>query len=172
MNLGVELPKPKTTRGGPALRWNAIRQIHVYLSVFVAPSLIFFAATGALQTFRLPDEKTAPVLIQKLARAHKDDIFAVKPPRPKRAGGEGAHSHDHDNPGPGKSDAALPTAAAKPQPKPATQAVKWFFTVAAIGMIVSTLLGLWMALAYHKRKGVLLAVLIAGAAIPIVLLAL
>ena len=77
------MAKSKSARGSPALRLALIRQWHVYISVFVAPSLLFFALTGALQTFRIPDEKTAPVLIQKLARVHKDDVFAMKPVRPK-----------------------------------------------------------------------------------------
>lgn len=171
------MPKPKTARANPALRWNAIRQIHVYLSAFVAPSLIFFAGTGALQTFRIPDQKTAPVLIQKLARAHKDDVFAVKPPRPKRPAGEGGHNEGGaagpDKHTMGKPGAAQPDGApAKPKPKPATEAVKWFFTLTSVVVILSTLLGLWMALAYHKRKAVMWALVFAGAAIPAVLLAL
>ncbi len=166
------MPTSKTARANPALRWNAIRQLHVYLSVFLAPTLIFFASTGALQTFRIPDEKTAPVLIQKLARAHKDDIFAVKPPRPKRpegdAGKPGATKHDHGTPAP-----ALPEGqAGKPKPKAVTEAVKWFFATASIGLITSTLLGLWMALAYHKRRAVMWLLLAVGAAIPALLLAL
>jgi hypothetical protein len=152
----------RAARANPALQWNAIRQVHVYLSVFVAPSLIFFAVTGAFQTFRIPDRPDAPVVLQKLARAHKDSVYAVKPPRPKKANDARAAEAGHDKP---KADAP------KPQPKPATQAVKWFFVVAAIGMTVSTLLGVWMALAYHKRRRLMWALLIAGATIPAALLA-
>ncbi|HEY3947417.1 hypothetical protein [Phenylobacterium sp.] len=150
--------QPGTGRGNPALTWNAIRQVHVYLSVFVAPTLIFFAVTGAFQTFRVPDRADAPVVLQKLARAHKDDVFAVKPPKPQTTDGE-RHRHDGDAP------------KAKPEPKPATQAVKWFFVVAATGMTLSTLLGVWMALVYHKRRGLMWALLIAGIAIPVALFA-
>ncbi|MBS0332344.1 MAG: hypothetical protein JSS35_06220 [Proteobacteria bacterium] len=180
------MAKPKTARANPALRWNAIRQVHVYISVFVAPSLIFFAVTGAFQTFRIPDRPDAPVVLQKLARAHKDSVFAVKPARPKKpegakvegAGGGGEHRrHDDadaskvrgDSPSP--PPAGAPDKPAKPQPKPATEAVKWFFVMAAIGMTVSTLLGLWMALAYHKRRRLLLVLLVAGALIPLALFA-
>ena len=168
-------------RGNPALTWNAIRQVHVYISVFVAPSLIFFAVTGAFQTFRIPDRPDAPVVLQKLARAHKDSVFAVKPPRPKKpdgaAGGERHHHDDADGPkakgdgSPSATAAGAPDKPAKPAPKPATEAVKWFFVLAAIGMTVSTLLGVWMALAYHKRRGLMWALLIAGTVIPAALLA-
>ncbi len=158
------MPKPKTAprsaKGSPALRLARIRDLHVYISAFVAPSLIFFAATGAFQTFRIPDQKTSPVALQKLARLHKDDVFAVKPPRPERPKGKG----DHDR----GERAAAP---AKPAPKPATEALKWFFTATSIGMILSTMFGIWMALVYHKRRVLLGAVILAGAAIPAVLAA-
>jgi hypothetical protein len=150
------LPKPKTARAAPALRLGLIRQCHVYVSVFVAPTLLFFALTGALQTFRIPDEKAAPVMLQKLARLHKDDVFAVKPPRPKRP--EGA----------GKAEKP----AEKPAPAPSTQRLKWFFSMASVAIAVTTLLGLWMALAHHKRKAVMWALLIAGAAAPVLLVVL
>ena len=153
------MPKPKSGRANPALRWNAIRQIHVYLSVLVAPSLIFFALTGALQTFRVPDEKTAPVLIQKLARLHKDDVFAVKPPRPPKKPDAAGHA-----------DAKPPEA--KPAPKPATQALKWVFAGASVVIALTTALGLWMALAYHRRRGLMWLLALAGAAVPVVLLVL
>lgn len=145
----------KPRRGNPALRLALIRQLHVYLSIFIAPSLLFFAGTGALQTFRIPDEKTAPVLLQKLARVHRDDVFALKPAAP-----------------PKKSDPSKPKEAPKPKPKtPAsTTALKWFFASVSVAIIISTLLGLWMAVAYHKRKAVIWIVLAAGALAPVVIL--
>jgi hypothetical protein len=149
------LPRPKTARAAPALRLAFIRQCHVYVSVFVAPTLLFFALTGALQTFRIPDDKAAPVVLQKLARLHKDDVFAVKPARPKRP--EGA-----------KPTEARPPE--KPAPAPSTQRLKWFFAIASVAVAVTTLLGLWMALAYHRRKAVMWALLIAGIAAPVLLL--
>jgi hypothetical protein len=148
------VPKPKTARGAPALRLARLRDLHVYVSAFVAPSLIFFAATGALQTFRLPDRPQAPPVVAKLARLHKDDVFAMKPARPK-----------------GRGERAGPPKAA-PAPKVATEALKWFFSATSVGMIASTGFGLWMALAYHRRRLILSAVLLAGAAIPALLAAL
>lgn len=145
-------------RGRPAQA--VIRDLHVYVSVFVAPTLLFFALTGALQTFRIPDDKAAPVVIQKLARLHKDDIFAVKPPRPKRPeGGE------HD-----KAKAPKPPEA-KPAPKPATEVMKWFFAAVSVGIALTSLFGVWMALAYSRRKLIVWALLIAGMAAPILIAA-
>ena len=140
--------------------WPLIRQLHVYTSVFIAPSLLFFAFTGAFQTFRVPDEPTAPVVLQKLARLHKDDVFAVKPP-PK------ARRPD----APAKAEEAKP--AEKPKPKdPATERVKWFFAAISVLVMTTTLFGLWMALAYSRRKMPVWILLIAGIAAPILLLTL
>lgn len=156
--------KPRTARANPALRWNAIRQVHVYLSVFVAPSLIFFALTGALQTFRIPDQKTAPVVVQKLARLHKDDVFAVKPPRPAKPGRPAkADGSDH---------AAARAPDAKPAPKPATEALKWFFAAVSVVIALTTGLGLWMALAYHRRRRLMWTLALAGVVVPVSLIAL
>ena len=155
------MAKPKTARAAPAYRLSLIRQLHVYVSVFVAPSLLFYALTGALKNFRIPDQKTAPVLIQKLARVHKDDVFAVKPPRPKAPEGAG-----RDKPKPKTRLKAQPDA------KPATEALKWFFAAVSIGIALTTLFGLWMALAYSRRKLLIWTLLIAGAAAPVLILAL
>ncbi len=156
------MAKPKTARGKPALRLAFVRQLHVYVSVFVAPSLIFFAVTGALQTFRIPDQKTTPVLIQKLARVHKDDVFALKPPRPKKP--EQAANHDKAQPFEAKP--------APPAEQRSTTLLKWFFTAISLGVAFTTLIGLWMALAYNRRKTLVWLILAAGAAAPVLILAL
>lgn len=156
------MAKSKTARGNPALRLALIRQIHIYISVFVAPSLLFFAFTGTLQTFRIPDQKTAPVVIQKLARLHKDDVFAVKPPRPERPKTSGHDGPDHVEMAPEKALEA----------KASTEAMKWFFAAVSVGVMFSTLFGLWMALAYGRQKLIVWTLLIAGAVIPAAIAAL
>jgi uncharacterized membrane protein YcjF (UPF0283 family) len=154
------MPKPRTAKANPALRLAFIRQLHVYVSMFVAPSLMFFAITGAFQTFRIPDRKDAPVVLQKLARAHRDDVFALKPaPPPKK-------------PAAGKAGEKPKAAAEKPKTKLGTTLVKWFFVLISIALVFSTGFGIWMALAYHRQKALLFAVLVIGAAIPILLLGL
>ena len=146
------MPKPRSAR--PALpRLAAVRQWHGYISMFVAPSLIFFAATGALQTFRIPDDKAAPVLLQKVARLHKDDVFAVKPARPR------------------KPDAARSgPPPAKPPEKVSTTVMKWFFAAVSVGVLTTTLLGIWMGLTQSRRKLLLLALLAAGTVAPVLIL--
>ena len=160
--------------GNPALRLAAIRRFHSYFTVFIAPSILFFAFTGSLQLFGLheahPPYAPAP-LIESLGRLHKDQVFKGRPKRPAPAAQPSAGGAKAEGP----SDAApaakapAPKADHKPAPKPATVALKWFFLLVAVGLIASTLLGLWMALAYNARKGLLLLLFLIGAAIPVAL---
>ena len=152
----------------PALRLAAIRQFHAYLGAFIAPSVLFFAATGALQLFSLHEAHGSyqpPPLIEKLSAVHKDQRFAAPPKRaaPPPAGArhaeaapaEAADHHDH-----------APKAA-----KPARElTLKWLFLAVAVSLIVSTCLGLWMAMTYSKRKAVIWTLLILGAGLPILIL--
>jgi hypothetical protein len=129
------------------------RLLHLYVSAFVAPSLVFFAATGALQTFRLPDRPAAPQLLVKLARVHKDDVFAPKPARKPPAAAATKHAE-----------------APEPAPNPATEALKWFFALVSAGIAVTTLLGFWMGIKHVKRKGAVWVLVAAGAIAPIALI--
>ena len=60
----------------------AARLLHVYLGVFFAPAILFFALTGALQTFSLHEEARGsaykpPVWIVRLAQLHKKQVLAL-----------------------------------------------------------------------------------------------
>jgi hypothetical protein len=134
----------------------AVRRWHGYLGAFIAPSVLFFAATGALQLFSLHeawgDYRPAPV-IEKLGMLHKDQVFQAKPKRVRPP-----------------ADLNAAPQPAKRAPRPATLALKGFFLVVAAGLIVSTLLGLWMALSSGMQRARLWLLFLAGAAIPLALL--
>jgi len=60
------------------------RQIHLYIGIFISPALLFFAFTGALQTFSLHETTQGssykpPAWIATLAQVHKKqtDIVSV-----------------------------------------------------------------------------------------------
>ena len=151
----------RTRRGAsnPALRLQGIRQLHLYLGVFFAPALLFFAATGALQVFSLHEahgDYQPPPLIEKLAAVHKDQKFelkAKKPEKPRAAPAAGEKPHH-----------------APPPTAPKTLALKWFFLATALGLMFSTSLGLWMGLTHLKNRALALALLCAGAAVPVLIL--
>lgn len=156
--------------GNAALRLAGVRQFHSYLGAFIAPSVLFFAITGSLQLFNLHEAHGAyqpPALIEKLSAVHKDQRFAAKPGRaasaPRTAAAEEEHAgagHDEDH--------ATPTSKGAPN---RALVLKWLFLAVAISLIASTCLGIWMAITNSRRKVVVWALLILGAALPVLILA-
>ena len=75
------MPQPKLSK--------LVRLVHLYFGVFITPALLFFAFTGALQTFGLhetnrdhPNYKPAH-WIQVLAQIHKKQVDTVPVRRPQ-----------------------------------------------------------------------------------------
>ena len=144
-----------------------VRQLHTYIGLFIAPSIIFFALTGSLQLFNLHESHGGyhpPPILERLGRVHKDQVFALDD-----------HDDDAGPPPAAKPDGATSAAPAQPDhmdtaPGLPTYLLKWFFLIVALGLVVSTSLGLWLGLTHVRRKRVGWILLIAGAVIPIVLL--
>jgi hypothetical protein len=140
----------------------SIRTWHTYIGILIAPSVIFFALTGALQIFSLHESHGSyqpPALIEKLSALHKDQVFAVKP-------------HDEAKPGDAAENNAPPAVATEEHeegPTLGTTLLKWFFLLVALTLTTSTVLGLWIGLTHfqHKRTGWCL--LAAGIVLPIAL---
>jgi hypothetical protein len=148
------------------------RQIHLYIGVFISPALLFFAFTGALQTFSLHETTSGrdykpPAWAVTLGQIHKKqtNIVPVKKPHP-------ADAPEADNPG--KADRDAPKAAKTPEaPMPAPKShlpLKIFFLLVAIGLFTSTLTGLYMAYKFSRNRLVITALLLAGIIIPPLLL--
>lgn len=149
------------------------RYTHLYLGVFIAPALLFFAFTGAMQTFSLHETTRGssykpPAWIATLAQIHKKQTMTVPvkklPPPGAQAAGPKADKADR----PDKMDRSLPSATlAKPHnPLP----LKLFFLLVSIGLFISTLSGLYMSYRYSRNRKLITALLIAGVIIPIALL--
>jgi len=146
----------------------SLRIWHSYLSVFIAPSVIFFALTGALQIFSFHEAHGGyqpPALLEKLARVHKDQVFERdehhQPPPPTAdardepgADGERAERAQPDEAGPGGL----------------TLALKWFFLLVALVLTTSSALGLWIGLTHITRKRVSALLLCGGCLVPLLLL--
>ena len=67
-----------------------IRKLHLWIGLLFAPSIIFFALSGALQILGLHEGRDASPLIAKLAQIHKDQSVedrsaAPRPAAPKPA---------------------------------------------------------------------------------------
>src|SRR5262249_49169787 len=74
------------SKGHAVLRFT--RKVHLYLGIFTTPALLFFAFTGAMQTFNL-HESTAgssykpPAWVLTLAQLHKTEAPTVLARRPR-----------------------------------------------------------------------------------------
>jgi hypothetical protein len=135
-----------------------LRQWHGYLGAFIAPSVIFFALTGALQLFSLHEAhgayRPAPI-IERLSSVHKDQVFAL------------GHHHEPP-PGPVASRPRAPED--DDRPALSTMLLKWFFLAVALGLATSATIGALIALTRPRGRTTTTLLLIAGAAIPLVLL--
>jgi hypothetical protein len=137
------------------------RQIHRYVGLFIAPALLFFSFTGALQTFSLHETTQGssykpPAWIVMLGQVHKKQTTIV-PVRKLKA----------DTPKPEKA----PDPATQPVPKAKNHLpLKSFFLLVAIGLFTSTGTGIYMAYKYERSKLLVTGLLLAGIVIPLLLL--
>jgi uncharacterized iron-regulated membrane protein len=136
---------------------SSIRIWHTYLGMILAPSIIFFALTGLLQIFSLHEAhggyKPAP-LIEKLSAVHKDQVFEAKEHEAEPA----------ESPEPAEANPP-----AQQRSMLGTYVLKWFFALVALGLVVSTVLGIWMGLKGAVRRRTNLWLLGVGIVSPIVL---
>ncbi len=137
-----------------------IRRWHLYLGLLTAPSIIFFALTGAAQLFHLHEahDSYKPVaLVEKLASLHKDQVFQL-----------------------GHHQAGPPPEAANGSPKPTrerdedreswnTLLLKFYFLVVALALATTSAFGVWIALTQTRSRVAAWRLLIAGMLIPVAL---
>ena len=140
-----------------------LRRFHHYVGVFFAPAILFFAVSGAVQTFRLTEEKgwggPPPAAFVWMASVHKDQTLPqAKGPKPDAAGAQHADDHgdDHHEGGPGPGPSPFP--------------LKIFVVLLSLGLIASTLLGLTIALTNSATRRISIVLVVAGTVLPLLLL--
>jgi hypothetical protein len=141
------------------------RKIHLYFGLFISPMLLFFAFTGALQTFSLHETTQGssykpPAWAVTLGQIHKKQTSIV-PVRKQRPA---------DVPKPPKGDAAPTPKPVDAPPQKSHLPLKIFFLIVSIGLFTSTLTGIYMAYKYNQSKLLVTGLLLAGAIIPVLLL--
>ncbi|MBV9035765.1 MAG: PepSY domain-containing protein [Acidobacteriaceae bacterium] len=144
------------------LRW--VRQVHLWLGVFFAPAIIFFAFTGALQTLNLHEAQPGstyqpPLWIEKLAQLHKKQNLQVRPkrkgpPEPARPEAQARRSGDERLQQP-------------PVPSVSTYLMKWFVLLMSLGLITTSLLGVYMAFQYNRSRRLIWTLLVLGTVVPV-----
>src|SRR5882762_2672095 len=139
----------------------SIRQLHFYIGIFFAPSIIFFAFTGALQTFSLHEDKEAgshhPEWIAKLAEIHKDQRL----PQATEEQVVDAATPEQDEAQPVSTPKSAPPA---PKHKPSLP-LKIFVLFMSTGLMLSSFLGIYMAFKYNRDRRIIWGLLIGGTAL-------
>jgi hypothetical protein len=152
-----------------------LRLSHLYFGAFITPALLFFAFTGALQTFSLHETTPGssykpPAWAVTLGQIHKKQTpVLTKKPQPTEA--TSAHSDNPDKPHKSEvklADTAAPSAAPKPTaPKHNPLPLKIFFLIASIGLFANSLTGLYMSYKFTRNKALITSLIIAGIIIPV-----
>jgi hypothetical protein len=142
-----------------------LRKLHLWLGVFFAPSLIFFCLTGALMTFRLqerlPGGDPAPAWLSLAGRVHMSESLTPKPPKaPTPSPTPSAGNSTVDS-----APALSPTPARRPPSIP----MKIFAALMALGIIITTILGVVMAFRFNRDPKLLWGLLAAGTVLPVIL---
>lgn len=145
-----------------------LRQLHRYLGVFFTPSIVFFAFSGALQTFGLHEGAShgAPPptpWIAAIASIHKDQRL----PKP-RLSSRPFIATVAPAVAPAPVAAEPGTAAAMPQKSPLP--LKLFVLALAVGLCLSSLAGMYIALANPRSRVPSAVTLGAGMLLPLLLL--
>jgi hypothetical protein len=139
-----------------------IRRWHSYIGLFIAPSVLFFALTGAIQLFSLHEAHGhyhPPAIIEKLSSVHKDQVFALGNHSP-----EPGSENDAEKPGVTKSPEGAEDKG--DETKLATLALKAYFLLVAFGLTLSAALGLWMGVTQTRNRRTAWLLIVAGALIP------
>lgn len=199
------------------------RQLHLYLGIFFAPSIMFFAFSGFLQTYSLHEGDNPTPWMVTLGEIHKNQrIPQAKPqgeakpqsearpqsatPAAGDAQGERAERDEERGearpaaspkaasaptqapkgasaalasdpavsaqPGPQAGNAPAQSRPAGPRPQRHKKSVplKIFMGFMAVGLISSSLLGIYMSLKINRNPALMWGLLAAGTAIPLIAL--
>ena len=146
-----------------SLDMRKVRRWHQYIGLFFSPAIMFFAFSGALQTFGLHEgghgsSYEPPAWIVTIASVHKDQRL----PRAKPAESETVRAAARRNEAPPRPRRAP----SGPSPIP----LKIFVLCMAIGLISSALLGITIALRNPTGRRNALIALALGVVLPILLL--
>jgi len=134
------------------------------MGVFLTPAILFFALTGAWQTFSLQSASKdgsyiPPRWVQQFSQLHKNQTFAVPPPKKKTV------EKDDNKP----AEEGHGEKAKRTETKHSLLPMKIFFVLVSIGLFISTLTGLYMSYRYARNKVAISGALVAGVVIPLLL---
>ena len=148
--------------GMKATTLRRLRQFHLYVAVFFAPAIIFFAFSGMLQTYGFHEARGAPGWIKVMASLHQHQRLH-RPERPRPAGAAPVGDHDrarggdHDGPPPGGFSIGM-------------AALKLFTGLMGLGLVIASALGIAVALGTRSTCRVSTVMLVLGLVLPVALI--
>ncbi len=153
-----------------------LRQIHLYLGVLFAPSILFFAFTGAYQTFRWQENGALGALspiASQMASIHKNSALEPEPEPEREAESETKPRREAPS-------AALPRRQSRadaddgdeesPRRGPSPLPLKIYVFLMSLGLITSTGTGVALAFKYNRSRRLIWGLLIVGTVLPLALL--
>jgi hypothetical protein len=182
-----------------------IRSLHFYLGIFFAPSIIFFAFSGALQAFGLHEGDNHAKWIESMGEVHKNQRppdWMKKAPQAPAQSSTGQHAATQTSapqqqpaqqaappaspPNAVNASAQSPAVATSAQPatspaqaapvrrgpprKPKSVPFKVFSAVMAVGLILSSILGILIAFRMKPDPKPIWVMLVLGTILPMLLL--
>ena len=144
-----------------------LRRYHYYLGLFFAPVIIMFALSGALQTFRLQEEKgwgsEPPAWIVWMGSIHRDSKL------PKAKPSEAEHT-EAAKPAVAPAPTAQPEAAKPKPPQVNKLPMQIFMVVMSVALLLSSFLGIAIALNSKATRQAALLMLALGTLVPLAVL--
>jgi hypothetical protein len=139
-----------------------LRLLHRYMGLLFSPAILFFAFSGALQTFNLhePTKSTGyvpPVWVVEMAQLHKKQTLSLPKEKTKASQSE-----------PEPRDPADHKKTVHSQKS--TLPLKCFVLVMSVGLIATTLLGIYMAFRFGGDPRLIWGMLIGGTLLPIAMM--
>jgi hypothetical protein len=142
-----------------------VRLSHLYVGVFIAPAIVFFAFTGALQTLSLHVSAKGSAYkpanwIVVLAQLHKRQTTDLPPNKLQTPASSSTVK-------PSAPDKTSSSEKGLDRPAHNSLPLKIFFLVVSVGLFTSTVTGLYMSYKYSRNKVLLAILFIAGIVVPI-----
>ena len=142
-----------------------VRLLHRYLGLFFAPAIVFFALSGAMQTFGWHetgrDGYKPPEWLVRMAQLHKKQTLNV--PQPKTRENKEAKAQLK----PIAADASPVAPKKNPDQEKSKFALKCFVFAMSISLMLTTILGVIMAFRYGGNPRVVCGVVLLGSLFPV-----
>lgn len=131
--------------------------------------MLFFAFTGTIQTLSLHESAGSsykpPAILAELGQLHKKQTMAM-PVRKVEAAESGSHDAGRADRAKAAGQPAVTLGRKRRQHLP----MKIFFVLVSVGLLSSTMTGIYMAYRYERNKLLVSGALAAGVLLPLVLI--